>query len=69
MRESVLDAIRQGHWNFEPEKVEPDDYDSTEALPGSNEKIDALASRAEEGLPLWHPQDRQSYDDTEDAFV
>ena len=68
MPESVLDAIRQGQWDFEPKDVESNDYNSTSALPGSNEKIDALASRALEGLPLWHPEDRQSYDDSEEAL-
>lgn len=68
MPESVLDAIRQGQWDFEPETVQQSDYDSTAALPGSPEKIKELADRAEEGLPLWHPEDRRSYDDTEDAL-
>ena len=68
MPESVLDAIRQGQWDFEPNDVCENEYDSTGALPGSPEKIKELAERAEEGLPLWHPRDRRSYDDTEDAF-
>ena len=62
-RESVLDAIREGQWDFEPEPVGRDDYLSTNALPGSDEKINRIAQRAVEGLPLWHPEDRQSYDD------
>lgn len=66
--ESVLDAIRQGQWNFEPEDVGESQYDSTGALPGSPEKIRELADRAEEGLPLWHPGDRRSYDDSDDAL-
>lgn len=68
MPESVLDAIRQGHWDFEPENVQEEDYNSTGALPGSPEKIKELADRAEEGLPLWHPDDRRSYDDSEEAL-
>ena len=68
MPESVLDAIRQGQWDFEPDVVKDDDYDSTAALPGSTEKISQLATRAEEGLPLWHPGDRQCFDDSDDAF-
>jgi len=66
--ESVLDAIRQGQWDFEPSDVSENDYHSTGALPGSAEKIRELAERAQEGLPLWHPRDRRSYDDTEDAY-
>ena len=68
MPESVLDAIRQGQWDFEPENVQEDDYECTAALPGSPEKIRELAGRAEGGLPLWHPDDRRSYDDTEEAL-
>lgn len=68
MPESVLEAIRQGQWDFEPQDMESNEFDSTAALPGSTEKIDALAERAREGLPLWHPGDRRSYDDTEEAL-
>ncbi len=69
MRDSVLDAIRNGQWDFEPEIVEPGEYDSTGSLPGSKDKIEILADRARQGLPLWHPSDRRSYDDSEQAFV
>ncbi|MEM7455381.1 MAG: hypothetical protein AAF456_13605 [Planctomycetota bacterium] len=69
MRESVLDAIRQGNWDFEPKEVESNDYECTRALPGSNEKIAELALRARDGLPLWHPEDRLSYDDSEEALI
>lgn len=68
MRESVLDAIREGRWDFEPDPVHQSEFDSTEALPGSEEKIRQLAERARGGLPLWHPDDRQSYDDSEEAY-
>ena len=69
MRESVLEAIKQGHWDFEPASVRGDQYDSTEALPGSEEKIMTLAERAQGGLPLWHPADRQSFDDSDDGIM
>ena len=69
MRESVLDAIKQGQWDFEPESVREDEYVSTVALPGSEEKISILAARAQDGLPLWHPEDRRSYDDSDEALV
>ncbi|MFK7766418.1 MAG: hypothetical protein AB8B55_04305 [Mariniblastus sp.] len=69
MRESVLDAIRQGQWNFEPAAIKADEYSSTGALPGSTEKIRELAARAEDGLPLWHPSDRRSFDDSDEAWV
>lgn len=58
MTRSVLDAIRLGVWDFEPLEVPPQQYTPTEALPGSGQKIEILASRLESGLPLWHPEDR-----------
>ncbi len=68
MPESVLEAIRQGQWDFEPSDVNEKEYDSTGALPGSPEKISALAERALDGLPLWHSGDRVSYDDSDEAL-
>ena len=65
MPESVLEAIKLGQWDFEPQYRGSEEYTSTSALPGSNEKITVLAERARDGLPLWHPEDRVSYDDTE----
>lgn len=39
----------------------PDTYfERTDAAPGTKEKIEVLAFRAENGLPLFHPQDRQT---------
>ena len=68
MPESVLDTIRQGQWDFEPEEVHEEEYDSTAALPGSTEKISELAARASGGLPLWHPADRRCFDDSDEAL-
>lgn len=64
MRQSVLKAIRQGEWDFEPEPMQEEMYNSTAAMPGSNEKVEEMAKRALEGLPLWHSKDRQTFDDT-----
>ena len=55
MAESVLEAIRNGNWNYEPPTVDKKDYDATSALPGTEEKVGFMAARALEGLPLWHP--------------
>lgn len=68
MAASVLEAIRQGDWNFEPQVIGKDKYLSTTALPGSVEKVKLLAARAVEGVPLWHPDDRLSFDDSEEAL-
>jgi hypothetical protein len=61
---SVLDAIKMGLWDFEPPETECSDYDSTDAMPGTDEKVRVLADRVRSGMPLWHPWDR---DDMEKA--
>ncbi len=68
MPRSVLEAIKQGIWNFEPEAVGQEHFEPTDAPPGSPEKISVLAQRLQQGLPLWHPLDRQGYDPDEDNY-
>ena len=63
---SVLDAIKLGQWDYEPREVDQRNFDSTGALPGSDEKLAIMAERLQRGLPLWHPRDRRSWDDEED---
>ena len=63
MPNSVLEAIQQGLWDFEPRQVETDQYSPTGAVPGSDEKVTILAERLRRGEPLWHPSDRQDYED------
>lgn len=63
MPHSVLEAIKMGIWDYEPHNETDDEFDSTKAMPGTNEKLDILAERVSQGLPLWHPSDRNSYDD------
>lgn len=67
MPSSVLDAIRLGIWDYEPEKVDSTCFHSTRALPGSREKLDIMARRLATGLPLWHPEDRRTYDESAHA--
>ena len=62
MAESVIEAIKTGIWDFEPSEVDPQRFDATDAIPGSHNKLDMLAERAEHGLPLWHPADRHDYE-------
>lgn len=66
MPRSLLEAIRQGDWSFEPsaDAVGPPP-NATDAMPGTEEKLVVLAQRLACGLPLWHPQDRQSYNDAD----
>jgi hypothetical protein len=66
MSKSVLDAIREGFWDFEPEEVDGKKYSATHAIPGTREKLRVLAERAESGLPLWHERDRADYEDSTD---
>ncbi|REJ70454.1 MAG: hypothetical protein DWQ31_01010 [Planctomycetota bacterium] len=58
---NVFEAISMfGHdEDFAP--LETDEFTSTEAPAGSPEKIDILAERIEQGLPLWHDEDRPDY--------
>lgn len=62
---SVLEAIREGDWFFEPPDVEPSGFDATAAIPGTREKLAVLAARASAGLPLWHDHDRADYEEPE----
>jgi hypothetical protein len=62
---SVLDAIKQGMWDFEPEVVGQERFDATQAMPGTDEKLEVLAERVKAGLPLWHGCDRTDYDERE----
>jgi hypothetical protein len=60
---SILEAVKQGQWDFEPREVDQRCYDSTVAMPGSDEKLAIMAERLRLGLPLWHPRDRRSWND------
>jgi hypothetical protein len=60
---SVLDAIKQGIWDYEPYQVAERQFTATKAMPGTEEKLEVLAARIEAGLPLWHGGDRTDYDE------
>jgi len=60
---SVLEAIKMGQWDFEPQEMESRAFASTDAMPGTKEKVEALAERLRCGCPLWHPNDRHEADD------
>lgn len=66
--DSILEAIRDGHWDFEPEPIEEERFNSTVALPGTDDKVAELAFRVRHGLPLWHSGDRKYYDESEEAL-
>ena len=63
MAKSVLEAIKQGVWDFEPDSVEEARFNSTRAMPGTDEKLEVLAERVRAGLPLWHGHDRIDFDE------
>ena len=65
MPRSVLEAIKLGEWDFEPVGETAVTIEATKAMPGTMEKLDVLADRLRQGLPLWHPRDRISFDDDE----
>jgi hypothetical protein len=65
---SVLEAIKMGFWDFEPPEVESNQFDSTEAMPGTKAKLDVLAQRVQRGLPLWHPDDRDEVPEDREHF-
>jgi hypothetical protein len=64
---SVLEAIKLGLWDFEPpDETLQEHFRATHAMPGTPDKLDVLAERVRLGQPLWHPADRQDYDDPTD---
>lgn len=58
---NVFEAISKfGHdEDFAP--LETDEFEPTAAPAGSSEKLNVLAARVEQGLPLWHQEDREDY--------
>ena len=58
---NVFEVIRDegDDTNFVP--VEGDDFIATDAPAGSQQKIDDLRRRLEQGVPLWHEEDRKDY--------
>jgi hypothetical protein len=63
--QSVLEAIKLGIWDYEPEPAGERQYGATRAMPGTHEKLEVMARRLAEGLPLWHPEDRRTYEESE----
>ena len=60
MRNVFETILECGHdEDFVP--VETSEFVSTEAPAGSRQKINMLAERVQQGLPLWHLNDRSDY--------
>lgn len=66
---SILEAIKQGIWDYEPQDQQPREFRATGAMPGTDRKLSVLAERVRQGLPLWHPSDRQDYDQMHDDYA
>ena len=62
---SVLEAIKLGIWDYEPDEPQSSSYSSTRAMPGTGDKLQVMAERVKRGLPLWHPEDRRTYDESD----
>ena len=58
---NVFQAITKfGHdEDFAP--METGEFEATEAPAGSLEKLEVMAARVQQGLPLWHHDDRPDY--------
>ena len=58
---NVFEAIlKYGHdEDFNP--IVSEEFEATKAPAGSETKIAALRRRVEQGLPLWHEEDRADY--------
>ena len=67
MPTSILEAIEQGIWDFEPNDKKREGFGSTDALPGSQAQLKIMADRIAKGDPLWHPDDRLTYEDYGDG--
>ena len=65
MPHSVLEAIKMGVWDYEPEEQDSGTYRATRALPGTDEKLDVMVQRVRRGLPLWNPEDRRTFDEAD----
>jgi hypothetical protein len=58
---NVFEAIvKYGHdEDFTP--IVSEEFEATSAPAGSENKIEAFRRRVEQGLPLWHEEDRADY--------
>ncbi len=62
MPKSVLEAIKLGHWDYEPPEAAPSEFEAADAMPGTKEKLLVMAERVRCGLPIWHEADREDFD-------
>jgi hypothetical protein len=65
---SILEAIQQGLWDYEPAEAHANEFRATGAMPGTDQKLSILAERVRRGLPLWHPSDRKDFDQMHEDY-
>lgn len=58
MPKSILEAVKMGFWDFEPPQLDYSEFEASDAMPGTREKLNAMAERLRLGMPLWHTSDR-----------
>ncbi len=58
MPRSILEAVKMGYWDFEPAAMDFSEFEPSDAMPGTREKLGAMAERIRRGMPLWHVADR-----------
>ena len=46
-------------WSDDPRDADTLSFHPTDALPGTEEKLQVIIKRLDAGLPLWHPSDRR----------
>lgn len=63
---TIFEALKhESQETFEPATVSPENFEPTDAPPGSPEKMEVIAQRLRAGLPISHPRDRCAYDPDE----
>jgi|GEM_PF-962817 len=61
---SVLDFIKAHRSDRDFELNEDaEGQQSTNSMPGSRAKLDTMAERVRQGLPIWHDNDRKELDE------
>ena len=61
--DTVLDAVYGPGYGEDFVPTGNDAFHSTDAIPGTMEKLDVMAERIANGQPLFHEGDRESYDE------
>jgi len=46
-------------WSDDPRDADTLSFQPTDAMPGTEEKLQVIIKRLDAGLPLWHPSDRR----------